>query len=153
MAIQATNTTTASTSSAASQRALISDYNDAVRDYRTQHTRAFQYCAGAIDADMSAIDRAAALFITGLKALAEAVDGTDLINGELDMDHCIASTLEGFVEALSKLDKPWPNLNSIHQATPINGSYLFASHCPIAGGIKRARACGELSPPRSSIGA
>ncbi|ESQ77925.1 hypothetical protein [Asticcacaulis benevestitus] len=75
-------------------------YNDAVHTYRVKHARSFQYYPGAADGDMSAIDKAAALFVAGVKALAEAVDGTDLINGDVNMAHCIASALEGFAEAL-----------------------------------------------------
>ncbi|ESQ93775.1 hypothetical protein [Asticcacaulis benevestitus] len=79
---------------------LTRSYNDAVHTYRVKHARTFQYYPGAVDADMGAIDKAAALFIAGVKALAEAVDGTDLINGSTDIAGCIAGTLEGFVEAL-----------------------------------------------------
>jgi hypothetical protein len=74
-------------------------YNDAVHSYRVKHARTFSWMPGAVEADLSAIDKAAALFVAGCKALSEALDGTDMLNGDVDSSDCF-ERLEGFVEGM-----------------------------------------------------
>ncbi len=100
MATQPISTPVASASSARTQMSVNRAYNDAVHSYRVKHARTFSWTPGAVEADLSAIDKAAALFVAGCKALSEALDGTDMLNGDIDGNNCFERALEGFVEAL-----------------------------------------------------